>query len=216
MCNRCSSYHFPGWWSKIELFNPDHPVIGNRDLLYFDLDTVIMPTARLKLMCQRKPFTMLRDWYSPYHVNSSIMYIPKETKYKVWDIFIENPTRIMSLFRPLTLLEINNRFLAQQLFDDAHDLMSSIVKRNLPKYLFNRQGLLGDQGFIGMVMKKRIWEGFKIYSYKKHIAGPGCWGYQPNISLGNGSLPCDAEIICFHGKPRPFELGFPWIPRLPL
>ncbi|EFO2868674.1 hypothetical protein IH240_004512, partial [Escherichia coli] len=34
-------YNWPGWWAKMELFNPDHPVIGKEDLFYLDIDTVI-------------------------------------------------------------------------------------------------------------------------------------------------------------------------------
>lgn len=207
--------NFPGWWSKIELFNPDHPVIGNQDLLYFDLDTVILPNARITEMARTRGFTMLKDWYSPTHVNSSIMFIPKQVKYKVWDAFNENPYKIMSTFRPLTLEEIKNPYKAQRLYNEAQSLMEGITNLKLKSHLFNRESILGDQGFIGIIYSKFLttWSGFNIYSYKKHIVKRGQSGFNPMHSIGNGTLPRNAEIICFHGHPRPFNLDVPWITR---
>lgn len=35
-------YDWPGWWAKLELFNPLHPVLGNEDILYIDIDSVVV------------------------------------------------------------------------------------------------------------------------------------------------------------------------------
>lgn len=86
-------YDWPGWWSKIELFNPDHPVIGNQDLLYFDIDIVV--TGSLDVFEKAKDFTMLREFNHPSRVNSSIMMIPVSVKRKIWEAFISDSSRIM-------------------------------------------------------------------------------------------------------------------------
>ncbi|MER1978028.1 hypothetical protein [Pseudocitrobacter faecalis] len=86
-------YNFPGWWSKIELFNPDNPVIGDQDLLYFDIDVVI--TGDLDIFEQATDFTMLREFNSTSGVNSSIMMIPASIKREIWEKFMANPEGIM-------------------------------------------------------------------------------------------------------------------------
>lgn len=86
-------HDWPGWWSKIELFNPDHPVIGDQDLLYFDIDVVI--TGNLNIFEQAKNFTMLREFNSTSGVNSSIMMIPVSAKREIWERFNANPQKIM-------------------------------------------------------------------------------------------------------------------------
>lgn len=60
---------------------------------------------------------------------------------------------------------------------------------------------LGDQGFlqdhIGHCQK---WQDIaEVYSYKVHCQ--------------NGA-PSDAEVVCFHGRPRPWNVRADWIPRL--
>ncbi|EQB7866340.1 hypothetical protein ISX58_07825 [Citrobacter amalonaticus] len=86
-------HNLPGWWSKIELFNPNHPVIGDKDLLYFDVDVVI--TGDIKIFDAAKEFTMLREFNHPSRVNSSIMFIPASIKQYVWDAFWTDPEKNM-------------------------------------------------------------------------------------------------------------------------
>lgn len=59
---------------------------------------------------------------------------------------------------------------------------------------------VGDGGFINRYYKHcQRWQNIaKVYSYKFHCL--------------NG-LPKDAEIVCFHGKPRPFDLNLDWMPK---
>lgn len=57
------------------------------------------------------------------------------------------------------------------------------------------RGVIGDQGFLGKVLKPRRWQAIapgSIVSYKAHCKG--------------GKRPKGAQIVCFHGKPRPWEL----------
>lgn len=81
-------YDWPGWWAKIELFNPEHPIIGDDDIFYIDIDTVIWNDIRELFTV--KQFTMLSDFYHPDSPASGVMYIPKSIKYLVWETFIRN------------------------------------------------------------------------------------------------------------------------------
>ncbi|XTZ40083.1 hypothetical protein ACQYRI_08970 [Salmonella enterica] len=87
-------YNWPGWWAKIELFNPEHPVLGAKDLLYFDIDVVV--TGSLDIFNKASELTMLREFNHSTRVNSSIMMIPASTKPKIWEPFISNPEKIMN------------------------------------------------------------------------------------------------------------------------
>lgn len=57
----------------------------------------------------------------------------------------------------------------------------------------------GDQGFLMRHLSdaKRWQDCAKVYSYKAHC---------------KAGLPADAEVVCFHGKPRPWEVKAKWIP----
>lgn len=91
-------HKWPGWWSKMELFSPK--IEG--DLLYFDLDTVIL--GDISEIIPDK-LTLLRDFYRDglrreEGLQSSMMYLPEEDRAEVWDVFARNPARaIMEYFR---------------------------------------------------------------------------------------------------------------------
>lgn len=68
----------------------------------------------------------------------------------------------------------------------------------------------GDQGFIaehaGQITR---WDDLcpgAVVSYKKHIAAPGMPGYTAGESVGDGTVPADAVVVCFHGQPRPWDI----------
>ncbi len=75
-----------GWWSKMELFS--NSIKG--DLLYLDLDTVVLGDIEPMLHMNRT--TVLRDFYHPNRMGSGLMYIAQQDKQKIWDAFRENPT----------------------------------------------------------------------------------------------------------------------------
>lgn len=58
-CERIPLEHnWPGWWSKLELFRLDGPV------LYFDLDTAIVgDLSEIAEQAEKWTFTLLRDFY---------------------------------------------------------------------------------------------------------------------------------------------------------
>ncbi|WP_430673366.1 hypothetical protein [Klebsiella aerogenes] len=174
-------YNFPSWWAKIEAFNPKHPIIGNKDILLFDIDTVI--TGDLTPFLQQKKFTTLTDFYyenlSFKPVGSAIMYIPYEIKSHVWSLFMQDPEKW-------------------------------IYKQSTPPYH-------GDQGFLSSCTTPARWQDVLpdyIISYKKNIAKKGMPGWNSGRSQGNGTLPKNARIVVFHGKPRPWEIDLEWVPRL--
>jgi hypothetical protein len=60
-----------GWWGKLYLFKDGLFPKGDK-ILYFDLDTVI--TGRLdEIAAYDGNLAILRDWYEPQIVNSSVM-----------------------------------------------------------------------------------------------------------------------------------------------
>ena len=61
---------------------------------------------------------------------------------------------------------------------------------------------LGDQGFLNGRLKADRWQDVlpgKIVSYKVHCR--------------NG-VPPGASVVCFHGKPKPWDITRDWIPQL--
>lgn len=162
-----------GWWSKMELFNPDGP-LGNDDLFYIDIDTLIIGDILPLIEAARSQpgITMLSDFFDPQCAASGLMFIPASEKRQVWRAWCRNPYWFM---------------------------------------VRHRRGCRGgDQGFIAEHARRiNRWDELcpgSVVSYKKHIAAPGDVGYRAGLSAGDGSVPADAAIVCFHGKPRPWEL----------
>lgn len=86
------TYELPGWWSKMELFNPALP----DDIIFFDLDTVIRRRPRVLLDRVTQPM-MLRDFNRPEGLQSSIMCIPHHFKAFIWKHWMEGPEEWMQL-----------------------------------------------------------------------------------------------------------------------
>lgn len=136
-----------GWWAKIELFRPD--IQG--DLFYIDLDTTV-----INMPVMPSVTTVLRDFTSPDHIGSGLMYIKQEDKQAVWDGFIKSPRKHFNEF--------------------------------------SRFPLLGDQGYLYQHFKNaQKWQDIaRVYSYKLHC---------------KQGIPGDADVVCFHGRPRPWDIG---------
>lgn len=82
--------NWPGWWSKLELFAPD--IQG--DLLYMDLDTVV--TGDLDAIVNIGEDVVLRDFYKPDEVQSSLMYLTSARRADVYRAFSANPKQHMA------------------------------------------------------------------------------------------------------------------------
>lgn len=76
---------WPRWWSKMEMWNPEH----GGDLLHIDLDTVILGDLEPFLTVGRT--TLLSDFYRPKLLASGLMYIAQEDKSDIWDAFTADP-----------------------------------------------------------------------------------------------------------------------------
>lgn len=79
-----------GWWSKLELFSD----IFSGDVLYFDLDTVVLCDVKDLYMSET---TVLKDFYHPERMGSGLMYISQRDKRIIWKTFLENPMLNMAI-----------------------------------------------------------------------------------------------------------------------
>ena len=79
-------YDWPGWWGKMELFRPDI----EKDILFFDLDTVI--TGDIKHYKSLTESHFLADFYKPDEsIGSGMMFIRHVDKARVWNDWISAP-----------------------------------------------------------------------------------------------------------------------------
>ncbi|QRG26780.1 hypothetical protein [Halomonas binhaiensis] len=148
---------WPGWWAKMHLFDP---TLIAGDLLYFDLDTVVVGSLE---GLDAGVTTLLSDFHNPALLNSSLMYITAADKEKVWKAWNTSPSKHMDRCRT--------------------------------------RECWGDQGFLGSLLEPQRWQDLfpgRIVSYKKD-----CRDQQ---------LPEGADIVCFHGEPRPWAIEAPWVP----
>lgn len=85
-----------GWWSKLWMFHPRHDDLG--DMLYFDLDTVIV--GALDAIARVGQLTLLRDFYRPERAQSGMMYLPLGKRGVVWRQWSDQGMkRIMQAYR---------------------------------------------------------------------------------------------------------------------
>lgn len=146
--------NWPGWWSKMELFDPDLP----GGFLFMDLDTVIV--GPLDDIEKVDKLTLLRDFYRDgvklkEGLGGGLLYLTDPERQPLWDNFTVRPSLTMAM---------------------------------------NRRG---DQHYFEhfWLRKHQRWQDVvpgQVISYKVHCAH---------------GIPPDARVICFHGKPRPWEVG---------
>ncbi len=151
------AYSYVGWWSKLELFLPCNEDLG--DILYFDLDTVIL--GDLTDIASTRTLTLLTDFYTPKSSASGMMYLPLESRPAVWDRWAARVFMTMKRMR-------------------------------------------GDQDFLRATFRalgveperwQLLWPG-QVASYKQQCQ-------QLNMA------PAGTRVVCFHGRPRPWQLGTP-------
>lgn len=88
--------NWPGWWSKLELFDPELP----GDFLFVDLDTVLL--GPIDDILAVKKLTLLRDFYRDGKklkegLGGGLLYLPHKARQPVWDDFTSNPTLSMRM-----------------------------------------------------------------------------------------------------------------------
>lgn len=90
-------YHqFPGWWSKMELFNPKHKIIGNQSIFYMDLDTLIL--REFSPLMSDTELRMINDFYHPTHSQSGVMNINQASKKQIWKQWMRNASHYMNAY----------------------------------------------------------------------------------------------------------------------
>lgn len=170
-------HDWPGWWSKIELFNLRHP---RPFWLYLDLDSIAVGNlGPLRRIAERGRFTMLSDFYRRGDAASGLMCWRETDLRAIHARFREDPARWMAEFAE------------------------------------------GDQGFIkdcilrGFVPQPDRWQEElrgEVVSYKADLAGD--LDGQRRVSI-----PPAARLICFHGRPRPWNSDLAclyWNPAHPM
>lgn len=148
-------HNWPGWWAKMNLFDPQTPA----DFLFVDLDTVI--TGPLDDILAVRELTMLRDFYRDGKklkegLGSGLMYLPPGSRRDVWNMWQQHPELMMRTYPR------GDQFLLEKFFLNT-------AKR--------WQDVAPDQ----------------VVSWK--------------VNCKNDVVPDDARVVCFHGKPRPWEVG---------
>lgn len=72
----------------------------------------------------------------------------------------------------------------------------------------------GDGAFIASVLKNSaVWQDThpgEVISYKVHVRARG----SSKWAVGSGIIPAGARVVCFHGKPRPWDVSASWVPPL--
>lgn len=87
-----------GWWHKLQLFNPD---LFNGQLLYFDLDVVVVDGLDWIVDLDTKYFWGIQDFKYLWsnrrrELNSSVMYFNTEKFRYIWNEFNKNKDHWMS------------------------------------------------------------------------------------------------------------------------
>ncbi|EHI1004568.1 hypothetical protein J1C06_004901 [Escherichia coli] len=179
-------YNWPGWWAKMELFNPDHPVIGKEDLFYLDIDTVI--TGDLHEFTNRQNMTLLTDISCQGKENapaaSGVMFIPAREKYRAWNVFKDNAERIMSEKRSPPFH--GDQGFISEIYPEAERWQDV-----LPGFIVSDKAHVATPEMTG-------------------------FNPELHDGVANGTVPENARIVCFHGAPRPWQTAFKWVPSYSL
>lgn len=118
-------YNWPGWWSKMELFRGD--IAG--DFLYFDLDTVIVDD--LAEIAGVKHLTILRDFYRPAGLQSSVMFLPEADRRAVWKEWSKDP---MQTIRHYQMRGVGDQAFLESLWLGKVQLWQDILPGQIVSY----------------------------------------------------------------------------------
>lgn len=95
-----------GWWNKLYLFSDDIGLPKGDTMLYFDLDTLIVGNVDPIMQYSPQKLVTLRDFYQvkkhgpkAAEVGSGILMWKKGDCQSIWLRFMENPQKIMRLFK---------------------------------------------------------------------------------------------------------------------
>lgn len=91
-------YDWPGWWAKMELFDPRGD-LAREPVLYMDLDTLIVGdlTPLMDAVSGLSQLVMLSDPQHPQYPASGVMYIPPRVRARTWNLWLRGPTAHMAV-----------------------------------------------------------------------------------------------------------------------
>lgn len=155
------SREWPGWWAKLELFNPQvWPAESDARVLYMDMDS--MPVGDLAPLFDFNAPAFLRDFYRPHKLASGVMGF--------------EPARDRNWMHRLW-----------------HCGITALAQGDAP--------IGGDQ----VLMQQHLGDTF---GHRWQDDFPGKIRSWKADGLERNPIPPDTRLICWHGKPRPWEVGW--------
>lgn len=145
-------HNWPGWWSKLELFRQD--IYG--DLLYIDLDTVIVGEMR-DILCIDK-LTFVRDFYRdgtrrPVGMQSCMMYLPEADRHYAWSRW--DP----ELIRSYKFKGVGDQAFLEDLWLGEAQYFQDVVPGQIVSYKVNcKQGLPPDARVVCAHGRPKPWD----------------------------------------------------------
>ena len=132
---------WPGWWSKMELFDPEVP----GDFLFMDLDTVIV--GPLDDILAVRDLTLLRDFYRDGKklkegLGSGLMYVPDEARRTVWNFWRQQPQLQMRVYGR------GDQHLLERLWLNTAKRWQDVVPRQVVSYKVHCQVSVPDDARI--------------------------------------------------------------------
>ena len=148
--------------------------------------------------------------YDPGKVNEDIFYI---------DLDVGIVGDLTDILQNTRLTMLSDFFFPQKTKNSAimripHEEKYKVWEafKRYPELFMSRYQSGGDQEFISKIYPQAaIWQDIlpgQIVSYKKHVIAKK----KNEHATGNGSVPPGTRIVCFHGKPRPWDCGEAWVP----
>ncbi|SDF69664.1 hypothetical protein SAMN05216571_101257 [Onishia taeanensis] len=130
------AHGWPGWWAKMELFRPDLP----GDLIYLDLDTVVLYDLEPLIAAAAGRTTLLSDFYRPAQPASGLMYIAERDKARVWAHWMRDPAGHMA--RARTTACWGDQGILRQVLGDGVQRWQDVAQGQVVSYKAHcRQGI---------------------------------------------------------------------------
>jgi hypothetical protein len=122
--------NWPGWWAKMNLFDPAIP----GDFLFMDLDTVI--TGDLTDILATTKLTLLRDFYRDGKklkegLGGGLIYLPESERAQVWDFWRGNPAYAMRMYSR------GDQFLFEKFYLNTAQRWQDVVPGQVVSYKVN-------------------------------------------------------------------------------
>lgn len=180
-----------------------HSQFGNHEAVCLS-DVDVPGVDTIKLAYPFKKWFAKMELFRPDIINDDIFYVDLDT----WIIknldnyLVDTELRMLSDFyhpdKP-----------ASGIMYIPNEIRATVWNEFISKpdyYIANHRG---DQDIIQTILGTDMARyGSAVKSYKVHVAKEGMSGYHNTRSIGNGLIPEDTDILCFHGaNARPWMTG---------